>query len=245
MSPEIQRHEHAEGVYEAGANLFRQSATEPHGNRSFTVALAGGSTPRGLYTRLADDAALRTSIPWTATDFFWSDERNVPPGHAQSNYRMAHEALLAKVGVPPARVHRIRGEQDAHAAAAAYEQEVRSFFEVPEGIPRFDLMLLGLGADGHTASLFPDSAALTEDTRLVSPNWVATLDAYRLTMTLPLINAARRVVFLVTGSDKADAVRRVLEPDAGSPTLPAQLVRPVDGQLIWLLDRDAASLLAR
>ena len=236
-----------DAVYRAGAGLLARAADAAERERGvFTVALAGGSTPRGLYSLLATDQQLRALVPWEHAELFWSDERHVPPGHPDSNYRMADEALVSRVAVPPARVHRVHGEDaDAAQAARLYEAEVRRTVRAEEGTtPRFDLILLGLGTDGHTASLFPGTDALSERTRLVVANRVEKLGAERITMTYPLLNAARRVMFVVTGSDKAPAVRDVLEPAPGSPELPAAGVRPVDGRLIWVLDRAAASLLA-
>jgi 6-phosphogluconolactonase len=243
--PEIQRLPTVQSVYEAAATLFQRSATDAIRERtSFSVALAGGSTPKGLYSLLAGDVRWRESIAWKAIDFFWGDERHVPPHHRDSNYRMAYESLLCKVPVDAQRVHRVLGEEpDANAAATVYEQEIRDSIGRGVDIPRLDLVLLGLGPDGHTASLFPGTTAMYERTRLVVADWVGKLDAYRITMTLPLLNAARQIMFLVTGEDKAQIVRDVLQPRRDAPTLPAQLVRPTGGRVGWLLDRAAASLL--
>jgi len=168
----------------------------------------------------------------------------VGPTDPESNYRMADEAMLSKVSVPPGNVFRIPAENpDAAAAAQAYEHTLRKFFQVDSGIPRFDLILLGMGPDGHTASLFPGTAALHEKSKLVVANWVDKLKTHRLTFTLPLLNAAREVAFLVSGVDKAAVLKTVLEDDAPAEQYPAKLVRPTDGKLIWLLDRAAASAL--
>jgi 6-phosphogluconolactonase len=203
-----------------------------------SVALAGGSTPRGLYRLLATDARYRDAVAWARVELFWGDERHVPPDHPDSNYGMAAAELLAHVPIHPARVHRIQGEHpDVHAAAAAYEQDIRRTIPTDGVVPQLDLVLLGLGADGHTASLFPGTAAVRERDRLVVAHYVEAVQAERITMTLPLLNAARHVLFVVTGSDKADAVRRVL--DTGEP-LPAAAVRPTQGELTWLVDRAAA-----
>jgi 6-phosphogluconolactonase len=207
-----------------------------------TIALAGGSTPRTLYRALAH-GALRAQVPWSRIEFFWGDERHVPPDHPQSNYRMAHETLLSTVPVGPEQIHRIHAEEaDAGAAASAYENEIRATVPAEEGPPRFDLILLGLGPDGHTASLFPGSDALSERERLCVANWVAAMNAYRITMTLPLLNAARAVMFIVSGADKAAIVRQVVRRDHPGPEFPAELVHP-DGELLWMLDREAASAL--
>lgn len=207
----------------------------------FTIALSGGSTPRSLFHLLATNA--KSSLPWDRMFFFWSDERHVPPTDPDSNYRMADEALLSKVPVPPANVLRIQAENpDAAAAAEAYEQTLRKFFQVSaDAVPKFDLILLGMGPDGHTASLFPGTAGLGEKSHLVIANWVEKLKTHRLSFTLPLINAARCVAFLVSGTDKAPALKAVLESDASGEQYPSKLVQPKDGKLIWFLDRAAAS----
>jgi 6-phosphogluconolactonase len=207
------------------------------------VALAGGSTPRGLYAALAHTASLRARVPWSHIDFFWGDERCVPPDHADSNFRMAHESLLSSVPVAPDHIHRIAGElYDASVAARLYESEIVATLFAPEQMPRFDLILLGLGTDGHTASLFPGTPALAERQRLCVDNWVPASGARRITMTLPLINAAQTVMFMVSGPDKAAIVRAVQQRRGSEDAFPAQLVQP-DGELLWMLDRDAARLL--
>ena len=199
---------------------------------SFGVALSGGSTPKLLYQLLADQ--FQTQVPWSRTQFFWSDERHVPPDHPDSNYRMAYEALLSRVPVPDSNVHRIHSENpSAQQAADEYEKVI---------VPRLDLILLGLGADGHTASIFPGSEVLHETKRLVAAPWVEKLNTYRITMTLPLLNNGASIVFLVSGAEKAQIVKEVLE---GPKKYPAQFVNPTDGELIWMLDRDAARNLNR
>lgn len=209
----------------------------------FTIALSGGSTPKNLFNLLATNA--KSSLPWDRTFFFWGDERHVGPTDADSNYRMADEAMLSKVPVPAGNVFRIPAENpDAAAAAQAYEQTLRKFFQMETGIPKFDLILLGMGPDGHTASLFPGTAALQEKSRLVVANWVDKLKTHRLSFTLPMLNAAREVAFLVSGVDKAPVLKIVLEDDAPGEQYPSKLVRPTDGKLIWLVDRAAASSLS-
>lgn len=207
----------------------------------FAIALSGGSTPKSLYNLLATNA--RSTLPWDHTDFFWSDERHVAPNNPDSNYRMANEAMLSKVPVPPANIYRVPAENpDAAAVAEAYEAAIRKFFQLQPGqLPRFDLILLGLGPDGHTASLFPGTAGLEEKSRLVIANLVEKLKTHRLTFTLPVINAARCVAFLVSGTDKATVLRSVLEESVPGEQYPAKLVEPSDGNLIWFLDRAAAS----
>jgi 6-phosphogluconolactonase len=207
------------------------------------VALAGGSTPRGLYQALAHTASLRARVPWAHIHFFWGDERCVPPDHADSNFRMAHEALLSSVAVAGDHVHRMAGELlDASVAARLYESEILATLHPREQMPRIDLILLGLGTDGHTASLFPGTPALDERQRLCVDNVVPASGARRITLTLPLINAARTVMFVVSGADKASIVRAIHHRQGSQGALPAQLVQP-DGELLWMLDRDAARLL--
>jgi 6-phosphogluconolactonase len=208
----------------------------------FTLALSGGSTPRALYSLLADDPTFRTRLPWNSIHYFWGDERFVPPDHPDSNFGMASEVLLSRVPVPPQNIHRVHTELgDPEKTAEAYETELRKFFSTPEGqFPRFDLILLGLGPDGHTASLFPNSPALNEQVKLVVANWVEKFLSYRITMTFPVLNNGATVMFLVTGPEKAEAVKSVIGGASDKP-LPAQLVRPTNGQLIWFLDQAAAS----
>jgi len=210
----------------------------------FTIALSGGSTPKSLFNLLATNA--RNSLPWDRMFFFWGDERHVPPNDPESNYRMADAAMLSKVPVPAGNVFRMPAENpDAAAAAEAYEQTLRKFFQLNPGeFPHFDLILLGMGPDGHTASLFPGTAGLQEKSRLVIANWVEKLKTHRLSLTLPVLNAARGVAFLVSGTDKASALRVVLEENVPGEQYPSKLVQPKDGKLIWFLDRAAASELA-
>ncbi len=211
---------------------------------AFRIALAGGSTPRPVYQRLAQDP----DIDWRRWHFFWSDERCVPPDHPESNYRMVKEALLDHLATPPGLVVRMPGELEPEQAAAIYEQNVRELvpakFQGPGGRPpRFDLILLGMGKDGHTASLFPHTPALNETRRLVVANPVPQLQTTRLTFTYPLINEARRVLFLVSGAGKAATLREVLTGPYDPQRLPSQGVHPHDGQLIWLVDQAAFSLI--
>jgi 6-phosphogluconolactonase len=217
------------------AELARES-TEARGR--FTLALSGGSTPRRVYELLAG-GEFRDNIDWPNVHVFFGDERMVPPDHAESNYRMASEALLSRVPVPTENVHRIDGVGDAAANASAYEREMRGLFGDAVW-PRLDLVLLGMGDDGHTASLFPGTVALSEDRLWVAPNWVEKLGAWRVTLTAPAINAARHVAFLVTGKGKAERLREVLKGDRDPSRLPSQLIRPHDGTLEWFVERDAA-----
>src|SRR5579862_1193837 len=199
----------------------------------FTIALSGGSTPKSLYNLLATNA--RTTLPWDRMYFFWGDERHVGPTDPDSNYRMADEAMLSKIPVAPGNIFRIEAENpDAAAAAEAYEKTLRKFFQLDSsGVPQFDLILLGMGPDGHTASLFPGTDGLKEKSRLVIANWVEKLKTHRLSFTLPVLNAARCVAFLVSGTDKAPALKAVLEGNEPGEQYPAKLVQPKDGKLIW------------
>jgi 6-phosphogluconolactonase len=203
-----------------------------------TLALAGGNTPRRTY-ELLTEPPLRDAVPWDALHLFWSDERCVPPDHPDSNYRMAREALIDRAPIPAANVHRVRTEEGSAAAVAAYyERELRTFFALEvEDVPRFDLILLGMGPDGHTASLFPGSPALDETRRLVVPNSIDYMPHERVTFTFPVLNAARMIAFLITGRDKAESVARALN---GDPAVPAGRIRLVDGEVRWYLDRAAA-----
>lgn len=211
----------------------------------FIVALSGGETPRRTYQRLAE-ASGTTRLPWSQVQVLWGDERCVPPDHPDSNYRMACDALLDHVAVPAANIHRMRGEDEPAAAASRYEGELRELLRGPAA--RIDLVLLGLGAEGHTASLFPGGAALHETRRWVMAEYVPVVSGWRVTQTLVLINAAADVLFLVSGARKADIVRRVLEGPAGSgppAELPAQAVAPARGTVRWLIDRDAGAELGK
>ena len=232
-------------VFAAAAEEVVRDANEAIKERGrFTIALSGGSTPKSLFNLLATNA--RTTLPWDHMYFFWGDERHVPPTDPDSNYKMADEAMLSKVPVPAGNIFRFNAENpDAAAVADEYEKTLRKFFkaEAPE-VPRFDLILLGMGPDGHTASLFPGTAALQEKSRLAVANWVEKLKTHRLSLTLPVLNAARYVAFLVSGTDKAAMVRTVLEEDVPGDQYPSKLVKPTDGKLIWIVDRAAASALS-
>ena len=229
-------------LFEAAAEEVVRAAREAVAERGrFSIALSGGSTPKSLYTLLATNG--KASLPWDRMSFFFGDERHVPPTDPESNYRMAEETLLSKIPVAPANVFRIPAENpDAAAVAETYEQILRKFFVLQPGeFPRFDLILLGMGPDGHAASLFPGSAALQEKSRLVVANWVEKFKTTRITLTLPVLNAAHCVLFLVSGTEKAAALQAVLEGNASGEQYPSKLVRPTDGRLIWLVDRAAAS----
>jgi 6-phosphogluconolactonase len=250
----------------ARATVERARAAADH-KGSFTWVLAGGGTPRDLYALLADPrAAFRGEMPWQQTHVFWGDERHVPPDHPDSNFRMAREAMLDAVPLPPRNIHRIPAEEaDAARAADLYEAELRAFF-AHDLWPRFDLVLLGLGADAHTASLFPGSPILAECSRWVAAPYVPALASFRITLTPPAIDHAAAVLFLVAGEDKAAAVRAVIEGDEPPALRPARVIgakgasgavsaisaisaiRPADpgaGELLWLIDHAAARDLSK
>jgi 6-phosphogluconolactonase len=234
MRGELEVLSDAERLAHRAAGRFVSLASAAIARRGrFCVALAGGSTPEPVYALLAERPPTR-EIDWTRVEVFWGDERSVSPDHPDSNYRMARRALLDRVPIPEKNVHRIRGELPPEEAAAAYRLQLQDHLGV-DG--RFDLILLGMGPDGHTASLFPGTDASQEHS--VVAVHVQKLDTWRVTLTLPVINAARHVIFLVSGEEKAPALARVY---AGDP-LPAAMVEPADGKLIWLVDRDAAARL--
>ena len=236
----------AEAVSRAAAEEFIRRAAKAIAARGrFTVALSGGSTPKRLYELLAEPP-LRSQVDWGRVEVFWGDERCVPPDNKESNYHTAREAMLSRLQFPPERVHRMEAERpDRDAAARDYQAVVaRTFGVAADGPPpAFDLILLGMGPDGHTASLFPDTAALDETTRWVVVNHVPKFAADRLTMTYPILNGAREVLFLVAGADKADRLVEVLEGPPDPRRLPSQRVRPANGLLAWYVDRQAAARL--
>ena len=230
MTRQVRIHEDPTAVARAAADEFVR-------RRPRTIALAGGSTPKALYALLAGAA-----LPWSEMHFFWSDERLVPPGDPESNYRMAHEALLSRVPVPAANVHRVRTELPDDEAARAYELDIRDHLG-PQ--TRFDLILLGLGPDAHTASLFPGSPALRERARLIAPVVASKPPPRRVTFTPPLLNAAASILFLACGAEKSEALKGVLEGPRDPDRYPAQAVAPADGEVLWLIDRAAAGRLER
>lgn len=225
------------------ANEFVRLSRESIKNRGqFTVALSGGSTPKKLFTRLASDE-FRSQINWQNVQIFFGDERCVPPDSDESNFRMANENMLSKVEVPPENIHRfLTEESDAKAVAEKMESEIRKVLELKNNeFPRFDLIFLGMGADGHTASLFPETSALKEDKRIVVENYVEKSETFRLTFALPTLNNARNVIFLIAGEDKAEVLKEVLENE--TVKYPSQLVQPTNGNLLFLLDEKAAGKL--
>ncbi len=230
----------AEAV-EAAAREFSAAAQDAlAGHGLFRVALSGGSTPGALFDRLGRPP-FRRRIDWKRTRIFFVDERCVPPENERSNYRLAKERLIGPLRLPPENIFRIRGEEEPRRAALEYEEILKREFgrRTP---PRFDLVLLGLGPDGHTASLFPGTRALEEKGRLAVANWIPKMGEWRVTLTLPVFNAARRAVFLVSGAEKAAIVSRVLRAKHGVRTLPASLVEPRRGSLVWILDEASAGL---
>lgn len=237
MKRDVQVFESPAAATAALAEKFAAAAINSKGN--FYVALSGGSTPRALYALLA--AEYRDRLPWDRLHFFWGDERCVPVGHADRNDLMATEAMLSKVPVPRVNIHSMPAELEDHEEAARrYDELLRKSLHWPS---RFDWIFLGLGADGHTASLFPGTDAVWEKTRLAVPVWVEKLNSHRLTLTLPVLNSAAVVAFLAVGADKSENAALAIE-GAALPKIPASLVRPPGGELLWYLDRDAASRLS-
>jgi 6-phosphogluconolactonase len=233
-----------EDLFEAAAQFVVQSLTfQPDSGKTYSVALSGGSTPQRLFARLAAEP-YRSQVDWSSIRIFWGDEREVPPDHSESNFRMAKENLLDRVPIPPDQIFRMEGERPAQEAAVRYEKVLQRAFSLKskEGVPRFDLILLGMGSDGHTASLFPETPVLKETEQWVAAPWVEKFHAHRITLTPPVFNAAKRVLFVVGGSDKDKAAEAVLEGPFQPNRYPAQIVNPV-GEVVWLLDREAASRL--
>jgi 6-phosphogluconolactonase len=230
----------------AAAEEFVQlaAASQAEG-RVFTVALSGGSTPRLFFAQLAaPECAAR--VNWPLVHLFWGDERLVPPTDEQSNYRLAHECLITKVPIPPANVHNpVIDLQDSEKTAAGYESQLKDLFSnwrlIRAGLPQFDLFYLGIGTDGHTASLFPETPALLETKRWVAANWVEKLSAHRITFTFPPINASRRIELLVSGADKNQRLLEILGSNSGSFHYPVQQLNPLAGRVVWRLDEQAAA----
>lgn len=236
----IEVYEDRVALSRAAAGLFAAEALRAVESRGrFTVLLSGGETPQTAYKLLAAPP-LRESIPWAKVHVFWEDERYVAPDDPRSNARMALRAFLDHVPVPPEQIHPIPYCPTPRESAVAYEKLLRAFFEGESSC--FDLVFLGLGTNGHTASLFPGTAAVAERERWVTEVFVAEQDLYRVTLTAPIINRGSLVVFVVAGGDKAAIVREVLEGNPAPDRIPAQLIRPVHGRLLWLLDREAARL---
>lgn len=229
-------------VAEEFVSLAKDKADKASKTGDFTVALAGGSTPKNLYSMLTSTEFVQR-ISWPQVYLFWGDERCVPPAHAESNYRMANESLISRVPIPPGNVYRMEGEGEPEASASRYEATLKRVFQLSDKeVPRFDLVLLGLGDDGHTASLFPDSEAIQETERLVTAVYVEKLKSYRLTLTFPVLNHAAHVFFLVAGKGKAKILREVLFGGDETESTPARRIMPDNGRILWFVDRSAASL---
>ena len=237
---DIRRHRNKDQVVQALADtmqLIQADAIKERGR--FSLALAGGSTPKALYELLA---ANQSGYQWDKWYIFFGDERTVPPDDADSNYHMAKDSLLSKVPIPESQIFRMKGELDPAVAADQYTQDLKATFG-DQDFPRFDLILLGMGDDGHTASLFPHTAAIHESEKWVIAHFVEKLDTWRITLTPPVLNNARNIVFLVTGDKKAQRLIEVLNGDYKPDELPSQIINPTDGHLIWYVDEDAASQL--
>jgi len=248
VNSEVQILADAAAIAKRAAREFAAAAAAAVKDKgSFSVALSGGSTPKALYGMLAGDPDLRAQIPWDKMHLFFGDERHAPPGHPDSNFRMASEAMISKSPLKPEQVTRIKGEYpDTEQAAREYEQAIRSHFKLAAGqFPRFDLVLLGMGSEGHTASLFPGTKALHETSRIAVRNWVGKLLTDRITLTAPAINNSAHIIFMVAGADKAPALTAVLERVYEPEQLPAQLIQPVNGNLLWLVDAAAGGCLTR
>ena len=230
----------AEAAIAAARELVSACSDSLADHGVFRPAFSGGSTPRLFFDALAG-AAFRSLVAWSRARIFFVDERCVPPDDERSNYRLAKEHLLDPLGVPAENVFRMRGEEEPRRAADEYETLLRREFARTNHLPQFDYVLLGLGPDGHTASLFPGTRAVEETHRNVVENYVPKLEEWRLTLTLPVLNAARRAVFLVLGEEKRDVLAAVLRSERGSADLPASLVRPPRGSLVWIVDESAAA----
>jgi 6-phosphogluconolactonase len=234
-------------IAERAAQEFVQAAASAvRAKGSVNVVLSGGSTPKVLYSLLVNDPTLRSQVPWDKIHLFFGDERHVPPDHPDSNFRVAKETMISKSPLKPEQVTRIKGEYpDADQAALEYEKTLREYFKLQDGeYPRFDLVLAGMGNEGHTLSLFPGTKALHADGRIAVRNWVGKLYAERITLTAPAASNAARVIFMVTGADKAPALKAVLEGPFEPEQLPAQLLQPKNGKLLWLVDNAAGSMLS-
>jgi 6-phosphogluconolactonase len=226
---------------EAGALLVELANDSIASKGRFVVALSGGVTPRRMYSLLGG-TPFRDQVDWGHVHFFWTDERCVPEGDEASNFKRADDLFLSKVLVPKENIHRMKGEEEPAKAAEDYEREIREFFGKP-GYPNFDLVLLGLGEDGHTASLFPESESLHEKRKLVIPIYLKRPSLNRITLSLPVLNSAKDVLFLVAGESKVPIIRKVLGEGGHKESYPAGLIQPVNGKVTWLIDQEAASKL--
>ncbi|MEC4675316.1 MAG: 6-phosphogluconolactonase [Nitrospirota bacterium] len=227
-----------DAISHRAASIFIETAKRAIAQRGrFLAAISGGSTPNRLFSLLGTEYA--GMLEWQHTDFFWADERCVPKDHKDSNFRSAYEALFSKVPLPERNLHRIRGEMDPQEEAARYEDEIRTTWG-GSGPPVLDLIMLGMGEDGHTASLFPGSKSVEETVRLTAAVYAERLKSWRITLTLPVINNSRDILFLVSGSSKAEVLKDILEDSDRKKLYPAGLVMPVNGCLTWLIDKDSS-----
>ena len=246
IKPTIQTFADPEHLAQAAVARFVQLAEEAITARGlFTVALSGGSTPKRLYQLLATPEWCN-QVSWNRVHLFWGDERHVPIDHPDSNYRMVRENLIDRVPIPATNIHRIRAENpDADQAASDYEQELRLLFELTDNeLPQFDVVFLGMGSNGHTASLFPGTGAIFEQKHLVVASWIEEFKSDRITLTPPVINNAVQIIFFVTGTEKAATLKAVLEGQYQPDRLPTQIIRPTQGKVVWMVDQAAASLLS-
>jgi 6-phosphogluconolactonase len=242
---ELKTFDDLDALAHAAAEEITKSAEEAIAARGqFRIAVSGGNTPKPAY-RLLGEKPWCDRIDWDRVDVFWGDDRHVPPNHPDSNFGMVMDTLLSNLPIPLDNVYRMRTEKpDANRVAEEYAWTLRSEFDLEDGEwPRFDLVLMGIGADGHTASLFPGSEAVRERSRLVVAPWVSSLGTFRITLTAPVFNNAALALFLVSGEEKAEALRAVLEGDFQPDRFPAQVIRPEEGKLLWLVDRAAAQRL--
>jgi 6-phosphogluconolactonase len=241
MKPVIRIFDTPQSLAEAlAADLEKSAATAKKQATPVNLALSGGSTP-SIFFRLLAQEPYRFRIEWKYVRLFWGDERCVPPDHPDSNYGMTRKDLFDRIDIPPENLHRIRGEDDPEIEARRYEDEIREYLPEKNGLPVFDWIHLGLGADGHTASLFPEASTLNENPRLCAVAHHPQTGQPRITLTLPVINQARRVTFLVTGAGKSEIVEKIILSEHGTTKFPATLVRPRHGLPEWFLDRAAAA----
>ncbi len=242
LKPRVQVLSDLEAISHKAAEVFvNVSRTCTASQGKFSVAISGGSTPRKLYSLLGS-AEYSPQVEWQRVHFFWVDERCVPKEHEESNFKAAFDRLLSKISLPDENIHRVKGEEDPDQAAREYEEEVRKFFGMP-GLPMFDLVILGIGEDGHTASLFPGSKLLKERIRLAAPVYLKKPNRNRITLTLPVLNNAAQIIFLVAGQSKAGIVYEILGDGQRKERYPAGLINPAQGDLTWLIDREAAQKL--
>jgi 6-phosphogluconolactonase len=245
MTPEVLVFPDLDGAAAEAAKRFAAISEQTvAARRACAVALSGGDTPKTLFAQLAGEP-YRRRIPWERLEVFWADERCVPPDDPQSNYKLAYDLLLSKVPVPRAQIYRMPGDMPHHVAAAdAYAETLRAHLPATaDGWPRFDFVLLGIGANAHTASLFPHTQAVRERERTVVAQFVEEVGTWRMTLTVPVLRRAADILFLASGASKAEAVRAALEGPPNGDDVPASLIRPIDGRVAWLLDRAAAARL--